>query len=480
MRITTAIPITTAAISRKTSSMWGKPFRFVRHVTACRVAGVGAHLDTPECWTVHPTTGVSEPLACLDRRGRMTGRPAGQPRLATLCVVSRTLDSHPGGFPTVAVVGGGQLARMMAPAATALGVRLRLLATEPDESAAQVIPDTRLGHHTDEQAVRNLVEGAAALTFDHEHVPGEILRRLQADGVPVNPTPDALVHAQDKLVMRERLTEVTAGDPLVACPRWARVRTADELTAFADIVGWPMVVKTPRGGYDGKGVAVVAAASEVPQQWFENFPDGLLAEEKVSFRRELAALIARSPSGQSAAWPVVETIQVDSICDEVIAPAPGLDPDLAVAVTAAALRIAGALEVTGVLAVEGFETEDGRFLINELAMRPHNSGHWTIDGSATSQFEQHLRAVLDLPLGEVRARAPWTVMVNVLGGQYEDLYRSYLHVMAHDPGVKVHLYGKGVRPGRKLGHVTVYGDDLAEVRARARHAADFIKGVIDE
>ncbi len=391
--------------------------------------------------------------------------------------------AHPGGFPTVAVVGGGQLARMMAPAATALGVRLRLLATDPDESAAQVIPDTHIGHHTDEAAIRELVRGAAVLTFDHEHVPTQILRALQSDGVQVGPPPEALVHAQDKLVMRERVAALLAeadGVGVVAQPRWVRARTVAEVAAFAAETGWPVVVKTPRGGYDGKGVAVVGSVDDVPTQWFETFDEGVLVEEKVDFVRELAVLVARSPSGQAAAWPVVETIQVDSICDEVIAPAPDLDPELAAAASQAGLRIADVLGVTGVLAVEGFHTSDGRFLINELAMRPHNSGHWTIDGSLTSQFEQHLRAVLDLPLGDVRARAPWTVMVNVLGGQHPDLYRSYLHVMARDPGIKVHLYGKGVRPGRKVGHVTAYGDDLDEVRARARHAADFIKGVIDE
>jgi 5-(carboxyamino)imidazole ribonucleotide synthase len=369
---------------------------------------------------------------------------------------------------------------MMAPAATALGVRLRLLATDPDDSAAQVIPDTQLGHHTDEAAVRALVEGAAVITFDHEHVPNEVLRRLQQEGVPVAPSPQALVHAQDKLVMRARLTELG-----IDCPRWQAVDGHQELRAFAQRIGAPIVVKTPRGGYDGRGVAVIDSQSEVLDtvglpQWFMDFPEGLLAEEKVDFVRELAVLIARSPSGQAAAWPVVQTTQVDSICDEVIAPAPGLDPRLAAQATEAGLRIAGELGVVGVLAVEGFETADGRFLVNELAMRPHNSGHWTIDGAVTSQFEQHLRAVLDLPLGAVAARAPWTVMVNILGGPYDDLYRSYLHVMARDPAVKVHLYGKGVRPGRKLGHVTAYGDDLEAVRARARHAADFIRGVIDE
>jgi 5-(carboxyamino)imidazole ribonucleotide synthase len=294
------------------------------------------------------------------------------------------------------------------------------------------------------------------------------------------------VHAQDKAVMRARLEALG-----VPCPRWRLVRDAAGLAAFAAEVGWPVVLKTPRGGYDGKGVLLVGSAAEAAG-WLQRagHPDAehartLLAEEKVAFRRELAALVARSPSGQAAAWPVVETVQVAGVCDEVLAPAPDLDPELAAEITAAALRIAGELDVVGVLAVELFELAapapgGPRFVVNELAMRPHNSGHWTIEGAVTSQFEQHLRAVLDLPLGDPRQRDRWSVMVNVLGGAYPDLYRSYLHVMARDPGVKVHLYGKGVRPGRKIGHVTVCGDDLADCRARARHAADFITGLIDE
>ncbi len=399
------------------------------------------------------------------------------PRFVTTAPVQH--PSRPpsaGGFPTVAVVGGGQLARMMQQAAIGLGVRLRLLATDPDDSAAQVIADTRLGHHTDMAAVRAAAEGVAVLTFDHEHVPPDLLRELELAGVTVAPPAAALVHAQDKLVMRERLTALGIG-----CPRWSRVRSGAEVEAFAADVGWPVVLKTPRGGYDGKGVAVLRAVDDIAavDDWFTSFPQGVLVEEMVDFTRELAVLVARSASGQAAAWQVVQTVQVDGVCDEVLAPAPGLSPELAAAATRDALRIAGELGVTGVMAVEGFQTPDGRFLVNELAMRPHNSGHWTIDGSSTSQFEQHLRAVLDLPLGDVRARSRWTVMANVLGGAHEDLYRSYLHVMAHDPAIKVHLYGKGVRPGRKVGHVTACGDDLEQVRARARHAADFIKGGID-
>jgi 5-(carboxyamino)imidazole ribonucleotide synthase len=399
------------------------------------------------------------------------------------------IEPSPGGFPVVGIVGGGQLARMTQPAAIALGVRLRVLAGSATDAAAQVVPGTSLGDHRDTAAVTALAHASDVLTFDHEHVPTDLLRDLEAAGSAVRPGSAALLYAQDKAAMRQRLTELG-----VPCPRWRLVREVSELTAFGDEAGWPVVLKTPRGGYDGKGVLLCRHPDEAAG-WLERarHPDAehaamLLAEEQVTFRRELAALVARSPSGQAAAWPVVETVQVGGVCREVIAPAPGMPPGLAAEATGIALRIAGELGVVGVLAVELFEADgapaDGapaaRLLVNELAMRPHNSGHWTIDGAVTSQFEQHLRAVLDLPLGDPRPRAPWSVMVNVLGGDHPDLYRSYLHVMARDPGVKVHLYGKDVRPGRKLGHVTVSGDDLASVRARAQHAADFITGVIDE
>jgi len=393
--------------------------------------------------------------------------------------------ARPGGFPVVGVVGGGQLARMMQPAATALGLRLRVLAEGPDVAAAQVITPAPIGAADDLEALVAFATECDAVTFDHEHVPGPGLRAM-AEVTSVQPGADALVHAQDKIVMREKLTDLG-----IPCPRWARVVDRAAVEAFGS---WPVVLKTPRGGYDGKGVLVLDGPDDAKwgtaDAWLADWADrgGLLAEEHVPFTRELAALVARSPSGQAAAWPIVETVQRDGVCHEVTAPAPEVSDDLAAQLTDIALRIAGGLDVTGVLAVEVFEVlRDGvrTVVVNELAMRPHNSGHWSIDGSVTSQFENHLRAVLDLPLGSTQARAPWTVMVNVLGPQeietrHEDLYRSYLHVMAHDPGVKVHLYGKEQRPGRKLGHVTVYGDDLDTVRERARHAAAFIAGEIDE
>jgi 5-(carboxyamino)imidazole ribonucleotide synthase len=376
-------------------------------------------------------------------------------------------------FPVVGVVGGGQLARMMAGPAIELGVTLRVLARDPADSAAQVVPldpTTDIGDEDDLEALRRFAKGCDAITFDHEHVPTGHLRTLVAEGVVVRPGPEALEHAQDKLHMRRRLTALG-----VPCPRWAEVSSLDELAAFGAGVGWPIVLKTPRGGYDGKGVRLVAATDEA-QDWLER-GGALLAEERVPFTRELAALVARSPHGQAAVWPVVETVQVDGVCREVLAPA-NVTEQHALAAQQVALRIAEGLGVTGVLAVEMFDTPSG-VLVNELAMRPHNSGHWTIEGSRTSQFEQHLRAVLDLPLGDTSMTAPYVAMSNVLGGDIAEMYSGYLHCFAHDPGVRIHMYGKDVRPGRKVGHTTALGDDAEDVRARAQHAAAFLRGDID-
>ncbi|HEU4810598.1 MAG TPA: 5-(carboxyamino)imidazole ribonucleotide synthase [Nocardioides sp.] len=378
--------------------------------------------------------------------------------------------------PTLAVIGGGQLARMMAQPAIALGLPLRLLAEAEGVSAAQVIPDHLVGDYRDLETLRKVTDGCAVVTFDHEHVPTEHLHALQDDGIAVRPGPEALVHAQDKGVMRARLAELG-----VPCPRNARVASVADVEAFAESVGgWPCVLKTTRGGYDGKGVWFVGSAEECaePFRVAAESGVGLLAEELVEFRRELSALVARSPSGQAAAYPVVASTQRDGICVEVVAPAPDLREGLAGEAQEIALRIAGALDVTGILAVELFETTDGRVLVNELAMRPHNTGHWTQDGAVTSQFENHLRAVMDLPLGSPAPRARWTVMVNILGGPHDAgrLYDGFPHAMARDPGLRVHLYGKGLRPGRKVGHVNTYGDDLEDCLERARHAAAWFSG----
>ena len=377
--------------------------------------------------------------------------------------------------PVVAVIGGGQLARMMAEPAAALGIPLRLLAEAEGVAAAQVIPDHVVGDYTDLDTLRKVTDGCAVVTFDHEHVPTGHLHELEGAGVPCRPGPGALVHAQDKGVMRERLTELGA-----PCPRYALVASLADVTGF----GLPCVLKVARGGYDGKGVWFVRSPADCAEPLDTAARNGvaLVAEELVEFRRELSALVVRAPSGQAAAYPVVESTQRDGICVEVVAPAPDLDPALAAEAQQVALRIAGALDVTGVLAVELFETRDGRILVNELAMRPHNTGHWTQDGAVTSQFENHLRAVLDLPLGSPSTRAPWTVMVNILGGPNDAgrLYDGYRHAMARDPRLRVHLYGKDLRPGRKVGHVNAYGDDLDDCLERARHAAAWFAGELGD
>jgi 5-(carboxyamino)imidazole ribonucleotide synthase len=369
------------------------------------------------------------------------------------------------------MVGGGQLARMTQQAAIPLGQSLRVLAASPDDGAALVCADVVVGDHRSLDDLRGFAAGCDVVTWDHEHVPNEHIRALAADGVAVHPGADALLYAQDKAAMRARLTELG-----VPCPRWARIGSPAELEAFGAEVGWPLVLKAVRGGYDGRGVWVMDSPADAAELLASGTE--LLGEEKVAIRRELAADVARSPFGQGATWPVVETVQENGICVEVIAPAPDLSDDLADEAQELALRIAGELGVTGVLAVELFETTDGRLLVNELAMRPHNSAHWTIEGSRTSQFEQHLRAVLDYPLGATAPTAPWTVMANLLGGgddvEPKGIDERVHHFLAHWPDVKLHLYGKQFRPGRKVGHVTALGDDLAVVRARARAAAEYL------
>jgi 5-(carboxyamino)imidazole ribonucleotide synthase len=368
---------------------------------------------------------------------------------------------------TVGVIGGGQLARMMIPAAVNLGIHLRVLAENAGESAD--LATTMLGDYRNAADVLRFSEGVDVVTFDHEHVPQEVLRALVESGVAVRPGPDALLYAQDKLLMRERLGGI--GLPV---PNWARVSTQAELAAFIEANGGRAVLKTARGGYDGHGVRVITDAADA-QDWL-GAGEPLLVEELVEFERELAQLVARRPSGEIAAWPVVESIQRDGVCAEVIAPAPSSTGRLADAASEIAFTVAENLGVTGVLAVELFETTDGRLLINELAMRPHNTGHWTIDGSITSQFEQHLRAVLDLPLGATGSRDPWSVMVNILGGPASGtLDDRYPAALADQSAVKIHNYGKEPRPGRKVGHVTASGTELDDVLQRARVTASQFK-----
>ena len=408
----------------------------------------------------------------------------------------------------MAVIGGGQLARMMQEEASALGVHLRALVEAPDGSAAQVMPDAPVGRPDDAGAVRDLLQprqgeqpqdlaAAAVLTFEHEHQDHALLQQLAAQGVSVQPSAQALLYARDKLEMRRAMTRLELPQPA-----WRPVSQPAEVLEFAVQHGWPVVLKTPQGGYDGHGVLLVNDAAELENgeaaKWFKALADGagvggggslggaqvscLLVEQAVNFTRELAALVARNPSGQVEAWPVVETVQVEGMCDTVLAPAPGLKPATAALAQQVAKRVASELEVTGVLAVEMFVVEgDGgdQLYINELAMRPHNSGHWSQDGALTSQFEQHLRAVLDWPLGSAQLVAP-TVMVNVIGWRQEtdallpDPSSRLAQALQLAPQAKIHLYGKQARRGRKLGHVNLSlaeGQDPAQAVEIGRQVA---------
>ena len=369
----------------------------------------------------------------------------------------------------VGVIGGGQLARMMIVPAQNLGLDIKVFAESEGSSAARAA--TQVGDYTEVAQISEFAKTVDVITFDHEHVPLSVLETLEAAGVSVQPPSRALAFAQNKLKMRARLAEL--GLPM---PDWAEVRNSAELQEFIDAHGGSAVVKTPIGGYDGKGVAMVSAASDVAQwltaESLAKFGGSLLVEEKVAFTRELAQLCARRPSGEMRTWPLVQTVQKDGVCSEVLSPAPGATDSVLHEAAEIAMRVATGLEVTGVLAVELFEAADGRILINELAMRPHNSGHFSIEGSVTSQFEQHLRAVLDLPLGSTDATASHSVMINLLGVDDEnDFVRTYPKALSAHPSAKFHTYGKSARKGRKMGHVTVIGEDAEAVRLEALAAA---------
>ncbi|MFS0501910.1 5-(carboxyamino)imidazole ribonucleotide synthase [Corynebacterium striatum] len=378
--------------------------------------------------------------------------------------------------PIVTVFGDGQLARMLQPAAAELDIHLRILASSGEQSAAQVIPDVVLGDYHDYDTLVGASLDADGLTFEHEHVPTEHVQALIDAGYNVQPQPSALLYAQDKLLMRQKLAEL--GAPV---PRFAAIETVADALDFFGLVEGRVCLKARRGGYDGHGVWFPEAhelESLVAKLLDAGTP--LMAEEKITLTRELSVLVARRPSGEVKAWPITESVQRDGICAEAFAPAPGLSPELAERAAKVGELVAAQLGVTGVLAVElfAFNTDAGEDIaVNELAMRPHNTGHWTQDGSVTSQFEQHLRAVLDLPLGATDPLAPITVMANVLGGPADPempMRQRVREVMERYPQARIHLYGKDYRADRKIGHVNVVGTDVAKTRRIAADAAHFL------
>lgn len=377
-------------------------------------------------------------------------------------------------FPQILVIGAGQLARMMVEASTRLGVRVRVFANDKDEAAAQISSDNYYGDYNNTSDLIKACENIEVVTFDHEHVPLDLLAQLEKIKVKVRPGIKALACSQNKIHMRETLGKVN-----ISNPDWLATDAITKAQEFFQSHQENIILKAATGGYDGKGVWEITEPSQL-NQFFTSSNRQWLLEEKVIFDRELAIQVVRSPSNQVVVYQPVETRQKNGICNEVIAPAPDLAEVQNIKIQQLGLKIAQELEIVGVFTIEMFQARDGRILVNELAMRPHNSGHWSIDGAVTSQFENHLRAILDLPLGSPAPRSKFTVMANILGGEFADLYRPYLHCLARDPHLRVHLYGKTVAPGRKVGHINVSGDDCSGLLARARHAADYFTGNITE
>jgi 5-(carboxyamino)imidazole ribonucleotide synthase len=352
---------------------------------------------------------------------------------------------------------------MSAAPAAALGIDLLLFAQSPSDSGAQVA-NYAVGDYRDLAQVREFAKNCDLVTFEHELIPISIIRALENEGVKFYPTSESFIYSQDKAAMRERLTNYLA-------PKWQIVTKAEEVLEF------PVIAKSISGGYDGRGVWKVNSQSELSTILLAN--PKLLIEELVDFDFEISVMVARSPHGQAATWAPTQTIQSDGICTMTIAPSPDLSEELSQQAQQIALSIAAEIKLVGVMAVEMF-VKGNQLFINELAMRPHNSGHWTIDGAITSQFEQHLRAILDLPLGDTTMTSPYAVMGNVLGGEKQDMYRPYLHLLARTPKLKIHQYRKEVKPGRKIGHVTLLGENLIELTSEVQHAIDYMGGVIDE
>jgi len=368
-------------------------------------------------------------------------------------------------FPRVGVIGAGQLARMMAVPANDLGIEFTVFTANPDDSAAQ-IADFVLGDFRDLQSILAFAKDCDVITFEHELVPQSVIKGLETAGVKVYPRAESFIYSQNKLEMRRKIQELGLPNPIF-----------EEYKGGNHSIKFPLIAKLPTGGYDGRGVYVIENQSELDELFKSN--GTLLLEEKLNFEYEISVMVARSPHNQAASWPTTLTVQNDGICTMTITPMPEISSELDAKVQSAALKIAAGINLVGVMAVEIFIVGDN-FYINELALRPHNSGHWTIEGSKTSQFEQHLRAVLDLPLGSTALTNKFAVMGNILGGEKTDMYRPYLHLMARTPELHFHQYRKEVRPGRKIGHVTLCGDNLLELKDEVQHAIDYMSGVVDE
>lgn len=372
-------------------------------------------------------------------------------------------DPQPTVSYRVGVVGAGQLAHMMGEAAPDLGLELTVLAASPDDSATTTIGNVVLGEATDAAALARLAQNVEVITFDHELVDLDTLEALEAAGTVLRPSPRALRFSVDKAFQRRVFSEHG-----LAVPRFLVVSdvTDPRIAPFLDGLDGPPVVKASRGGYDGRGVVMTDSREGALAAIAEMADRGdVVVEETVALRGEVAQLAARAADGTVHLYPVVSTVQRNGMCTEVRFPSDLDDATIAEAhdLTSAVAQL---VEGVGVMAVEYFVTDDG-LLINEIALRPHNSGHWTIEGATTSQFAQHLRAVSGRSLGDVNALAPCAVMVNVVGAEAPGSVDAARAV----PDVFVHDYGKSWRPGRKLGHVTALGNEPQSPHVRAWDSA---------
>jgi 5-(carboxyamino)imidazole ribonucleotide synthase len=374
----------------------------------------------------------------------------------------------------VGIVGAGQLARMMAQAAIPVGIELTLLAASADDGAARVVPNVIVGPPDDPDRIRELAARVDVVTFDHELVDPDLLEALVREGHLVHPSPSVMRLAQNKRLQRQAMVDAD-----LPGPAWAPIDAIEDVERFGGEQGWPVVLKASRGGYDGRGVWVVEDRDAAAQVVDGARDSGtvLLAEAFQPLDGELAVLVARNEDGACRIFPATETVQRDGICHELHVPA-RFGEAVSREAEAIAVRIAESIGSTGIIAIEFFVV-GGHVLVNELAPRPHNSGHWTIEGTDVSQFEQHLRAVLNWPLGETTQLAPSVVTRNLLGPAGGGDPFPRIPAAAGIPGAHVHWYGKESRPGRKIGHVTARGNTHDEAERAANAAWALLAGEED-